>query len=241
MSTNDQDFKRSMKCVILQPSYIPWRGYFHQVKEADTFVFYDDVAFDARGWRNRNRIRGPNGTFWLTVPIRSKGLRSKALRINQVEIDWGQNWSQKHLKSLSASYGRAPFYEQYRELLERMYGRRDSLLVDFIIDYTTAIARELGVVDTEFVRSSSMSVSGGRSSRLLEILKRVDADHYITGPSAKSYLDEDLFREAGIEVEYFRYDYPDYPQPFDGFDPHVSILDLLFMTGAEAPSYIWAV
>lgn len=229
-----------MKCVILQPSYIPWRGYFHQIKEADTFVFYDDVAFDRRGWRNRNRIRGPNGTFWLTVPIHSKNLRSKGLKINQVEIDWSQNWCQKHLRSLTTSYRRAPCFEQYRELLELMYGRRDKLLVDFTIDFTIAIAQELGVVDTKFMRSSSISVTGGRSGRLLEIVNRLGANHYITGPSAQSYLDEDLFLEAGVEVEYFQYDYPEYPQPFGGFDPHVSALDLLFMTGSEAPRYIWS-
>ncbi len=228
-----------MKCVILQPSYIPWRGYFHQIQAADVFVFYDDVAFDTRGWRNRNRVRGPNGSFWLTVPVKSKGLRSKGLKIDQVEIDWSQNWNSKHLKSLQRSYGRAPYFDDYRELLERMYDRRDPLLVDLLIDFTKALTLELGIVDTKFVRSSSLAVQGSRSGRLLEIARRVGADHYITGPSARSYLDEDLFRDAGVEIEYFVYDYPSYPQPFDGFDPHVSILDLLFMTGAEAPRYIW--
>ena len=228
-----------MKCVILQPSYIPWRGYFHQIQAADVFVFYDDVAFDTRGWRNRNRVRGPNGSFWLTVPVKSKGLRSKGLKIDQVEIDWSQNWNSKHLKSLQRSYGRAPYFDDYRELLERMYDRRDPLLVDLLIDFTKALTLELGIVDTKFVRSSSLAVQGSRSGRLLEIARRVGADHYITGPSARSYLDEDLFRDAGVEIEYFVYDYPSYPQPFDGFDSHVSILDLLFMTGAEAPRYIW--
>ena len=230
-----------MKCVILQPSYIPWRGYFHQIKEADVFVFYDDVAFDTRGWRNRNRVRGPNGSFWLTVPIISKALRSKGLKIDQVEIDWSQSWNEKHLKSLENSYARAPYFENYRELIEGMYRRRDPLLVDFLIDFTKVLSRELGILDTKFERSSSLSAQGSKSGRLLEIVRSMGADHYITGPSARDYLDEELFRQAGVEIEYFVYDYPQYTQPFDGFDPHVSILDLLFMTGAEAPRHIWQI
>ena len=228
------------KCVILQPSYIPWRGYFHQIREADIFVFYDDVAFDIRGWRNRNRIRGPNGTFWLTIPVKSKGLRSEGVRINEVEIDWSRDWTRKHWRSLVGSYAGAPFFEDYRELLESMYRRRDRLLVELLIDSTQKLARNLGILDTRFIRSSSMSVSGSRSGRLLAIVQQLGADRYLTGPSAKNYLDEDLFRSAGVEIEYFRYDYPPYEQRFAGFDSQVSILDLLFMTGPDAPRYIWA-
>jgi hypothetical protein len=209
------------KCVILQPSYIPWRGYFHQIREADTFVFYDDVAFDIRGWRNRNRIRGANGSFWLTIPVKSKGLRSGGVKINEVEIDWSRDWTRKHWRSLVGSYARAPFFDDYRDLLESMYRRRDRLLVELLIDSTQALAPSLGI-------------------RLLAIAQHLGAKHYLTGPSAKSYLDEDLFRSAGVEVEYCRYDYPPYEQRFSGFDPHVSILDLLFMTGPDAPRYIWA-
>ena len=77
-----------------------------------------------------------------------------------------------------------------------------------------------------FSRSSSLSAEGSKSGRLLEIARSMGADHYITGPSARNYLDEDLFRQAGVEIEYFVYDYPQYAQPFDGFGPHVSILDL---------------
>lgn len=229
-----------MNCVILQPSYIPWRGYFHQIQRADVFVFYDDVAFDVRGWRNRNRIRGSNGSFWLTIPVRSKKLRSRGLKIDEVEIDWTRSWNRKHWKSLTTSYARAPHFKEYRDLLEQLYARRDRLLVDLLIESTRQLARELGIVDTSFLRSSSLSVEGDRNGRLLDIVRQVGADTYWTGPSAKIYLDEERFRAAGIEVRYFVYDYPPYTQLFPGFDPQVSILDLLFMTGNEAPRFIWA-
>lgn len=228
-----------MNCVILQPSYVPWRGYFHQIWKADVFVFFDDVQYDARGWRSRNRIRGPNGSFWLTIPVRSKHCRSEALKVNEVEIDWSRRWNEKHLKSLAASYGNAPFFERYRDMLTDYYTRRDRLVADLAIDFTMAIAAELGIKNTECVRSSTLLAQGQGSERILSIMRAVGASHYITGPSARSYLDEDLFCEAGIGVEYMRYEYPAYEQAFEGFDPHVSILDLLFMKGGEAPRYIW--
>ena len=228
-----------MNCVILQPSYIPWRGYFHQIEKADVFVFYDDVQYDTRGWRNRNRICGPRGSFWLTVPIQSKNIRSLGLKINEVQIDWSQPWNKKHLKSLAASYRKAPHFGNYEELLLRFYSRRDCLLVDFVIELTIALSQELGIYDTRFLTSSSLQIAGGRSERLLRIVKEVGADHYITGPAARSYLDVELFLSHDVTVEFLEYDYPPYEQLSPKFDPQVSILDLLFMKGREAPHLIW--
>ena len=228
-----------MNCVILQPSYIPWRGYFHQIEKADVFVFYDDVQYDTRGWRNRNRICGPGGSFWLTVPIQRKNIRSLGRKINEVQIDWTQPWNKKHLKSLAASYSKAPHFEDYEELLRQFYSRRDCLLVDFVIELTIALSQELGIDDTRFLTSSSLAIVGERNERLLRIVKKVGADHYISGPAARSYLDVGLFLRHDVTVEFLEYDYPPYEQLSPEFDPQVSILDLLFMKGKQAPEYIW--
>jgi hypothetical protein len=228
-----------MKCVILQPSYIAWRGYFHQIQKADLFVFYDDVEFDARGWRNRNRIKGPHGSHWLTIPVLKKGCRTNHTPINEVRINWDRPWNRKHWAALQHSYGRAPFYDRYRPLCEEFYGRRPTLLADFTIELTVALARELGIRGTQFVRSSTLPAQGHKTDRLLSILRHLGASHYISGPSARDYLEEDKLRAAGIGLEYMTYDYPDYPQLYPPFDPHVSVLDLLFMTGPRAPEYIW--
>ena len=104
-----------MKCVILQPSYIPWRGYFDQIQKSDVFVFYDDVQYDTRGWRNRNRIKMPGGAQWLTIPVNARGAQTGHIPINQINIAWARPWNQEHLKALQQSYSQTPFFMRNRE------------------------------------------------------------------------------------------------------------------------------
>lgn len=226
-----------MKCVILQPSYIPWRGYFDQIRRADVFVFYDDVQYDKHGWRNRNRIKTHQGGQWLTIPVHSKSEDELPLPINQARIDWRQPWNRKHWQSLQQAYRKAPYFAHYASFLESFYARQDEYLADFTIDLTIALAREIGITHTRFLRSSSLPVSGSKTRRLVDILTRLQADHYISGPSARDYIEPEYFENAGIRLEYMVYDYPEYPQLYPPFDPQVSILDLLFMTGPEARHY----
>jgi hypothetical protein len=228
-----------MNCTILQPSYIPWRGYFHQIYKADIFVFYDDVQYDKHGWRNRNQIKTSQGKQWLTIPVHSGGVTVYGTPINKVSIDWSKLWAKSHWKALNFSYAKAPYYHHYLMLLESFYLRRDEFLADFTIDLTVALARELGIRHTRFMRSSGIpGIDGQKTDRLIQILTRVGATHYISGPSAKGYIDEDKFESAGITLEYVEYNYPEYPQLNPPYDPQVSILDLLFMTGPEALKYI---
>lgn len=227
-----------MKVVILQPSYIPWRGYFHQIHLADLFVFYDDVQYDKGGWRNRNRIKTPGGSRWLTIPVHKAGVLTRGLVISEVQIDWDNQWNRSHWDSLRQNYKGAPFLKRYTPLLEAFYGRHDLLLADFTIETTIALAHELGI-RTEFIRSSTLGVKGSKTDRLVSILKKVGGTRYISGPSARAYLEEDKLADAGISVEYMRYEYPEYAQLYPPFDPQTSVLDLLLMTGAEAPRYIW--
>jgi hypothetical protein len=227
-----------MNSVILQPSYIPWRGYFHQIQKADIFVFFDDVQYDARGWRNRNRVKTPQGSIWLTIPICSKGLRSQALPINEIRIDWTKDWSGKHLETLRHVYGKTPFFACYEEDLTEMYRERCELLADFTIKLTIFLSDKLKLAPTRFMRSSELAVTGNKTDRLLNILQTINTTHYISGPSARDYIEEDKFRDAGINLEYMSYEYPEYPQLYPPFDPTVSILDLLFMCGPDSMRYI---
>lgn len=229
-----------MNCVVLQPSYIPWRGHFHQMALADLFVFYDDVQYDKHGWRNRNRIKTHQGSRWLTIPVLHQGVVSQHIPINQIEIDWRQAWNRKHWATLQQAYGKAPYFRKYAPLLEEFYNRHDSLLADFTIDLTLALCAELGITQTRFIRSSTLGAGGSETERLLQILTRLEVTHYISGPSAKAYLEEDRLNAAGISVTYMSYDYPEYPQLYPPFDPQVSILDLLFMAGPDALGYIVA-
>ena len=228
-----------MNVVILQPSYIPWRGYFEQIFRVDLFVFCDDVQYDKRGWRNRNQIKTPKGKQWLTIPVYSRGAQIENIPINQIRIAWDRPWNEHHLKTLQHAYAKAPYFEHYLPLLEVFYQRRDEFLADFTIDFTVALARELGNTKTRFMRSSEIpNITGKKTDLLIQILQTVGGTHYLTGPLAKDYIEPEKFEEAGITLEYMEYSYPEYPQLYPPFDPQVSILDLLFMTGPEAASYI---
>jgi hypothetical protein len=226
-------------CVILQPSYIPWRGFFDLVHRADVFVFYDDVQYDKHGWRNRNRVKTAQGTKWLTIPVLSRGNVSEGLALKDTRIAWAEDWAKKHAATITQSYRRAPFFASYAPLVERFYAQRPELLCDFAIATTIELARVLEISGTRFVRSSELGVEGSKTGRLVEIVKRVGADLYLSGPSAKDYLDETLFRDAGVGVEYMAYQYPELDQLHPPYDPQVTVLDLLFMKGPEAASFIW--
>ncbi len=229
-----------MNAVILQPSYIPWRGYFDQIRRADLFIFYDDVQYDKHGWRNRNQIRTAQGKQWLTIPVHSKGV-TEGIAIREVRIDWSKPWAKNHLKALTFAYNKAPHFKEYLPLLESFYNRRDECLADFTIETTISLSRELGIASTRFLRSSDLpGITGARTERLIQILKQVGAKHYISGPSAREYMEPEKFEEAGISLEYMAYNYPEYSQLYPPFDPYVTVLDLLFMTGREAPNYLQA-
>ncbi|MEO8180579.1 MAG: WbqC family protein [Deltaproteobacteria bacterium] len=229
-----------MNCVVLQPSYIPWRGVFEQIKRADIFVFYDDVQYDKHGFRNRNQIKTPNGKLWLTIPVRCRGNLIERTPIHDIEIVWNTSWPQRHLASHRQSYSKAPYFRRYAPLLEEFYSRRDRLLADFTIDFTIALARELGFTKTKFLRSSELGLpfDGTATDRLLTLLKNLGATYYISGPSARGYVEEEKFLHEGIPLEYMHYDYVEYPQLHPPYDPFVSVLDLLFMTGPDAARYI---
>jgi len=227
-----------MKCVILQPSFIPWRGYFHQMQRADLFVFYDCVQYDRYGWRNRNKIKTAHGTQWLTVPTRAAGSH-RGLEIRDVTIAQGGVWRRKHLTAIEQNYHKAPAWERYRPLLDRIYAMDVANLADLTCTSSIEVARALGIKHTRFIRSSELDAVGQKTDRLLDILAKVGADHYISGPAARDYIVAEKFAQAGITLEYMNYEYPDYPQQYGPFDGRVSILDLLFNVGDKAGRYIW--
>lgn len=227
-----------MRVVILQPSYIPWRGYFQQIHKADLFVFYDCVQYDKHGWRNRNKIKTSQGLQWLTIPVCSKGCVSNGLSIKEVSIIWDVNWAVKHMKSICQNYRKAPFFKEYMPLVESIYARRDEKLADFTCATTEVIARTLGIDHTKFLRSSNFPTAGSKTDRLIGILKNLGATHYITGPSANAYLEKKKLEEIGVSTEFIAYDFPEYPQINGPFEPQVTILDVLFNVGPNAAKYI---
>lgn len=230
---------RGPTAVVLQPSYLPWRGYFHLVQRADIFVFYDDVQFDRLGWRNRNRIKTAQGPQWLTVPVHHKGHLARGQLLKDTRIVWDRDWASKHLESIGQSYRRAPYFADFVPLVETLLRRRDTFLLDLTIRASLELAAALGIKGTRFLRSSELGIDGNRMEHLLGVLASVGARQYVSGPSARGYLDEEALAQAGVTLEYMTYDYLPYDQLHPPYEAQVSVLDLLFMKGPQAGRWIW--
>jgi len=225
-------------CVVLQPGYLPWLGFFEQMHRADEFVFLDDVQFDKHGWRNRNRIRGPEGPLWLTVPIRVSGLGKPHIR--DVEIDHTQQrWPARHLHALRTCYGPCPHFDWLYPDLEAVLTQRWTRIAELDIAFIALLCDKLGL-DRRTHRSSELSLGAAqadgdvRCGRLVEICGRLGCNHYYSGAAARDYLDESRFRQAGISVEIQHYAHPTYPQRFGGFIPQLSVVDLMFNCGPRS-------
>ncbi len=224
-----------MKTVaILQSNYIPWKGYFDLMAAVDEFVIYDEVQFTKNDWRNRNRIKTPQGVQWLSIPVGSDIQR----RICEVELPAGP-WAEKHWRTLAANYGRAPYFEDVARWLKPLYFEHNfRLLSDLNVALIKAICVYLGI-RTVISDSSSFEYASGKTERLVSLCRQAGATRYLSGPSAEAYLDETAFSREGIAVEWFDYaGYPAYPQLWGAFEPAVTILDLLFCCGPDAPQYM---
>lgn len=224
---------------IIQPSFIPWRGYFHIIQQCNIFVFYDDVQYDKRSWRNRNIIKMARGKKWITVPIFTKGKFSQ--KVNEAKIYNKTNWRKKILSSIYFSYKKAPFFDKYYDWLAEQINKSWEYISDLDIHLTREIGDILGI-ETEYIKSSELNIQQRykKLERILGICKKLNATKYITGPKARDYIQSDTpFCELGIKLKFQEYDYPKYPQLYGDFEPNVSIIDLLFNTGDESPEFIW--
>jgi hypothetical protein len=222
------------RVAILQSNYIPWKGYFDLINSVDEFVLYDEVQYTRQDWRNRNRIKTPHGTRWLTIPVTIAGLYQQ--RIDETEVA-DPNWPSRHWDVLQQSYRRAPHFAEYAPEIEAAYAScngepRLSAINRRLLEAVGAI---LGI-ETRLRWSTEYSTQGARTERVVSICEQAGAAVYLSGPRGHAYLDEALFEEAGIELLYFDYDgYPEYPQLHPPFEHTVTILDLLFNAGPDAP------
>lgn len=225
-----------MKVVILQSNYIPWKGYFDLVHDADVFVFYDDVQYTKNDWRNRNKIMTVNGAKWITIPT---GIDANRL-ICEVTLN-DTSWQKKHWECLRQNYRRAPFFAYYRPFFEDVYlGKTWTNLSQLNQHLIQHISRELLGAQTAFDDSRNYQLSGHRLERLLELIAKTGATQYISGPAAKKYITPDAFTALGVDLVWKDYSgYPEYAQSDLPFEHGVSILDVLFNVGPEAREYIW--
>jgi len=215
-----------MRAVVLQSSYLPWKGYFDLIQGADVFIYYDEVKFTKNDWRNRNRICSKNGVHWLTIPVPPGAVHQKISEVRPT----GSRWQEEHFKTLHHSYRPARFFGQIEPLLEEFYHARTwEFLSELNHHCTERIARLLGI-PTPLLDSKNFQLEGGRVERLVSLLRQAGATEYLSGPSARDYLAgrEGLFAAAGIKLRFKSYaGYPEYPQLRAPFEHAVSILDVL--------------
>lgn len=222
------------RVAIIQSNYIPWKGYFDIIASVDNFVLYDTVQFTKNDWRNRNKIKTPQGVQWLTVPVGQSINR----RICDVVLS-DSHWQVRHWKTLESNYRRALHFLEIAQLispvyLQRYHGTLSSLNRELIF----LVCEYLGI-ETKIINSSDFELQGGQNERLLNICFQLGATEYISGPSAKGYLNEQIFNKNGIKVRWFDYSkYPEYPQLWGEFIHEVTILDLLFNCGPYSKKYM---
>ena len=225
------------KIAILQPNYIPWKGVFDLIDKVDHFVFYDDVQYTKKDWRNRNFIKAKNSNLLLSIPVKTKGKNNQL--ICHTLIDNDNNWQNKHYKSIMNCYGNSQFINGYHYILEELYlSRKWQLLSEFNVFSTKLIAKAIDI-ESNWYLSSSLSQKGTKAgTKVIQICKQLQCDHFINGPSSKEFLDLNLFKENNIDVEFIKYNYPVYNQLHAPFCHNVSILDLIFNCGPNSINLI---
>ena len=221
-----------MRLSISQPAYLPWLGYLERIKISDLHIILDHVQDGKRSMVNRNKIRTKEGWNWLTVPIKSKN-RYSGLSIKDLELNNQSEWKGKHWKSIKSSYSKSKHFEDYSNSIKEIYKKDYIFLREINHDLTEFLIKNFGI-NTPMIYSSSLNIKSTKSNLILDICKHFGAKTYISGPFGRDYLNKESFEDASIEILYHEYLHPKYIQNFNGFEPFMSSLDLLFNHGKES-------
>lgn len=219
-----------MKVAAIQSSFVPWRGFFDFIESVDVFVIYDDVQYSSGSWRNRNKLKTPKGSEWITVPVNRSSLNQLII---DVKVDYSAPWLKKHLATWAANYSAAPYFPLVKDILLEIDSKQHSTISQLNVHLIRRICEYLNI-HTPIVLSKELSLQGSKTERLIDMLKKLKATAYLSGPSADAYLDKSAFRENDLRLEYKSYDYAPYPQLWGEFIGEVTILDLIANCGPEA-------
>jgi hypothetical protein len=223
-----------MIITIHQPDFLPWLGFFERWDKSDLYVILDDVQFIRRGWHHRDKIKTAQGIRWLTVPVNKKGRYEQLIK--EVQIYDTSSWKQNFLNSLRAAYGKAPFFGPIYSEIEKILVGNHRLLIELNLALLHYCAEILDIT-TPIVFSSKFNENAKGSERLVNLIKAVHGDIYLTGSGSKNYLNEDAFADEGISVVWQDFQHPIYPQLHGGFSEMLSILDFLMMVPNPAECF----
>lgn len=227
---------RNKKIAILQSNYIPWKGYFDLINMVDEFILYDDMQYTKRDWRNRNKIKTPQGLKWLSIPVEVKGKFHQ--KISETKIS-DPDWAEKHWSIIKQNYSKSTFFKEYQEIFENIYlNNNEEYLSRINYNLILAVCKILGIT-TKIRWSNEFNLIDGKTEKLLGICKDCEGKTYISGPAAKGYFDEELAKTDDIKVEWIDYsNYTEYRQLHLPFEHGVSILDLIFNEGENAKNFM---
>ncbi len=224
------------KIAILQSNYIPWKGYFDLINMVDEFILYDDMQYTRRDWRNRNKIKTPQGLQWLTIPVEIKGKFFQKIKDTKIT---DKKWNIKHWRTISQNYSKAKYFKDYKDIFEELYLACDEEYLSQINYKFITTINEILEIKTKLRWSSEFELLDGQTEKLLGICKDCNADIYLSGPAAKDYFNEDLAKQENIKVEWMDYSrYKEYEQLNLPFEHGVTILDLIFNQGQNTRSFM---
>ncbi len=225
------------KAAIMQPTYLPWLGYFDLIDQVDKFVFLDDVQLVKRSWQTRNKIKTAQGELFLTIPIKKANKRDDTLICNAV-ISEEEPWKERHIRSIELAYKKAPYFNMAFPFFKNILLNSKRNLAEYNIYIIKQIAEKLGL-KTEFIRSSELKgIVGKKDACLVSICKHIGCDEYISPQGSAVYIEKECpggeFAKNNVKFFYHNYEHPIYEQVNCDFIGFMSIIDLLFNHGFDA-------
>jgi hypothetical protein len=220
--------------AVHQPQYLPWLGYFDKMRRADVFCYLNDVQYKKNEWQNRNRIKTAQGWQWITVPVRYHFPE----KINEVRINNAVDWRKKHLQTLITNYSRAPHFKKYISIFEDAFSKEWEFISELNVYLIESIKGLLDMKGKPAVLASDFKLRDEPTDRLIDICKALGADTYLAGKGGADYMNLERFEENGLKLMIQEFKHPVYPQLFNDFQSHLSIVDLLFNCGPESMKII---
>ncbi len=212
---------------------MPWPGFFHKWMLADVFVILDTVQYHKNEWQNRNRIKTAQGEQWVTVPVTYRFPQT----IREVGIAQG-NWAKKHIASITQAYAKAPCFEQIWPPVLHILRQAHTMLSPLNIALIQVLGTQLGCTAPLVLASSLPVQQEDPSQRLIDICQHLQGDAYLSGAEGRNYLRQEAFAQAGLDLWFQQVTPPVYPQLHGEFIPCLSVLDVLFNIGDDAPLLI---
>lgn len=227
-----------MKGTILQPTYLPWLGYFEMISASDIFIVFDHVQFKRKSWHNRNKIKTANGETYLTIPVEKSPQKTP---ISEIKISYQQgNPLENHWKTIELAYKKSPYFEKYKPLFEKIYFKKYVLLRDLNVDLIKLICDILGI-KTKIILSSELGLKDEdmeRTEKVVNLCKKQGIDILYDAKGAEEILDKSMFLEENIKLEFQNFKHPEYAQLWGEFISYLSVIDLILNEGDKSLSII---